>query len=185
MKPLEGLFWEEIAEMIHAENLLLKWIPKMRQAASEKLKACFDEYLQDSQIQSERAIQMLVSFKSSSREKKNEAMMGLLLRAQQFIQRTGPGPALDAALISLARRITSYTTTCYENLVSWAEVLAQKETAQALEEMVASEKESGKRFKAIQQKCNAEAAQQMVDSPRAKSHATKRAKEPIERWGEW
>ncbi len=171
--------------MIHAESLLLKWIPRMREAATERLKGCFDQYFQESQKQSERAMQMLASFKSSSREKKNEGMMGLLARAQQLVQRIGPGPTLDAALLSIGRRVASYNAASYESLVIWAELLGQKQALGLLEQMLESEKESGKRLKAMQQKCNAEAAEQSIDSPRAKNRAPKRIKEPVERWGEF
>ena len=37
MKPLEKIFWEELAEMVHVEEMLLKALPKMRDAMETEI----------------------------------------------------------------------------------------------------------------------------------------------------
>ena len=50
MKPLEKVFWDEMGELLHVEELLLKSLPKMKEAAlSEELKECLEGYSEEVQ----------------------------------------------------------------------------------------------------------------------------------------
>ena len=170
--------------MVHTEELLLKWIPKMRDGVSEDLKNDFSEYLVESQEQLKRAQAIVLLFKIPSREKKSEGMMGLLLRVQQLILRVGKGPTLDAAMIALRTKIMTHNQVSYENLEHWAKALGYDETSSELELMAEVEKKSRNRAKPLQRKCDMQAASQLFDSPLRKERATKRLKEPVERWGD-
>ncbi|HTG44822.1 MAG TPA: DUF892 family protein [Verrucomicrobiae bacterium] len=188
MKPLEKVFWDEIAEMLHVEELLLKSLPKMRDAAtSETLKTTLESYRVAAQGQAQRIREVFDSFDLPKREKKCDAMMGLLVKGQQMMQRSGSSATLDAALVSLSRRINGYKVVSYQSVAAWAKLFKQKEIAKGLEKTAKAEQEAGAEFDGLTIEMNASAAEQMEDSVRPPVARPKRPKELVEgaRWGEW
>jgi ferritin-like metal-binding protein YciE len=189
MKPLEKVFWDELAEMLHVEELLLKSLPKMKEAShSEDLKEAFDDYRVEVQAQSKRVRDLFQLFELPPREKKCDAMMGLLVRGQQLMQRSGSSPALDAALLCQTRKITGYKLAAYGSLAVWAKGMQEKEAARALEKSLTSEEKSDAKIEALLAPCNSEAAKQNEEvARRPVPRAPKRTKEFAEgaRWGDW
>src|SRR5688500_4516148 len=96
MKPLNKVFWDEMAEMLHIKEMLLKALHRMNSAATKpELKKALDAYRLDAQKQGEKLRETFQSSEMFAREKKCDGMMGVLLKGQQIMQRTGPGPTLD------------------------------------------------------------------------------------------
>ena len=189
MKPLEKVFWDEMGELLHVEELLLKSLPKMKEAvSSEPLKAALEEYRETVQAQSTRVRDVFQLFEVPPREKKCDAMMGLLTRGQQLMQRSGPGGALDAALVCQARKIIGYKIAAYDGVSDWARQLQAKEVGKTLDKSLKAEKEIAGDFEALTAACNSEAAKQAEETARKPIVRTpKRPKEFAEgaRWGEW
>ena len=177
-----------MAEMAHAEELLLKWLPKMRDAVhSAELKKAFEQYLPETQGQLEKVKTIFELHEVQSREKKCEAMLGLLSRAQQLMQRSGAGPALDAALISVARKVTAQTSASYEILAKWAKLLDDKKVVKTLEKISEVEEQASKRFQQLQANHDRDAFEQLLDSPRKTGRAVRKPGELVEKssWNGW
>lgn len=189
MKPLEKVFWDEMAELLHVEELLLKSLPKMKEASfSEDLKEALEDYRVEVQGQSKRVRDLFQLFELPPREKKCDAMMGLLIRGQQLMQRSGPGPALDAALICQTRKIIGYTVAAYASVAAWAKAMQEKEAARALEKSFHIEQKAAESFETLAAPSINEAAKQAEEAARRPiPRAPKRPKEFAEgaRWGEW
>ena len=190
MKPLEKVFWEEMAEMLHIKEMLLKALLRMDAATtSSTLKEALAAYRGEAQKQGEKLRKIFQSLDVAAREKKCDCMMGILLNGQQMIQRMGPGPALDAILLGLCRKVTGYNVACYGSLVSWARALVQSEnqTVNALKELLRTEMEADLRFSRLAAECDRDAANQTADSPRPAATARKPARELAEagRWSQW
>jgi ferritin-like metal-binding protein YciE len=189
MKPLEKVFWDELAEMLHVEELLLKSLPKMKEAAlSGDLKEALEEYRTEVQTQSKRVRDLFQLFEVPPREKKCDAMMGLLTRGQQLMQRSGPGAALDAALICQTRKIVGYKVAAYSTMAAWAKCLQEKEAARALEKSTNFETSSLQVIDALVADCNSEATKQIEESARRPvPRVAKKTREFAEgsRWGDW
>lgn len=189
MKPLEKVLLDELAEMLHVEELLLKSLPKMKEAAlSADLKEALENYRVEVQAQSKRVRDLFQLLEVPPREKKCDAMMGLLIRGQQLMQRSGPGAALDAALICQSRKIVGYKVVAYSSLTSWAKCLQEKEAARALEKSLTFETASADVMDALVADCNSEAVKQTEESARRPiPRAAKRTREFAEgsRWGDW
>ena len=189
MKPLEKVFWDEMGELLHVEELLLKSLPKMKEAASaENLKETLEEYREVVQEDAKRVRDVFQLYEVPPREKKCDAMMGLLTRGQQLMQRSGPGAALDAALVSQARKIVSYKVVAYDGVSDWARQLQAREVAKTLDKTLKVERESATEFENLAEGCNSEAAKQVEETARKPIvRAPKRTKEMAEgaRWGEW
>jgi ferritin-like metal-binding protein YciE len=188
MKPLEKFFWEELAEMAHTEELLLKWLPKMRDAVcSPDLKQLLEKYLANVHEQLHQVKSFFEWYEVHAREKKSESMMGLLSRGQQLMQRSGSGPALDAALVATVRKIAEHNRLSYDNLAGWARALEEKKLIKPLEKLSALEDQIQKKFESIQDEHDREAADQMADSPRRTGRVVKKTRELVEgnSWGNW
>lgn len=190
MKPLEKVFWDEIGELLHVEELLLKSLPKMKEAAtSEPLKEAIEEYRESVQEGAKRVRDVFQLYEVPPREKKCDAMMGLLTRGQQLMQRSGPGASLDASLVAQTRKIIGYKLAAYEAVADWARQLHAKEVAKTLDKSFKAENENASEFQGIAPDCNAEAAKQSEETARKPiTRAARRPKEYAEgsaRWGEW
>ena len=191
MKPLEKAFWDEMAEMLHIKEMSLKALHRMNAVVTRpELKKALDAYRLDSQKQGEKLREMFQAAEMFAREKKCDGMMGVLLKGQQIMQRTGPSPMLDAALLSLCRKITAYNLASQTTLVSWAKLAkAEPETMSTLKELLRIETQADQRFLRITSECDAEAADQEVEPTRRAAPAPPRkpTKELAEtaRWGAW
>jgi ferritin-like metal-binding protein YciE len=191
MKPLHKVFWDEMAEMLHVQEMLLKALPRMSAAAEgAAFKEALEAYRLDLQKQSEKLRLIFRFFEMFAREKKCDGMMGLLVKGQQLIQRTGRGPALDAALLSVCRKITGYTQAAYSSLHLWSKLIMKSEpaTVTSLKELLRNEMEADLRFSRLAAECDLEAANQAVESVRRASVPSRKvAREHADagRWGEW
>jgi ferritin-like metal-binding protein YciE len=191
MKPLNKVFWDEMAEMLHIKEMLLKALHRMNSAATRpEFKKALDAYRIDCQKQGEKLRETFESAEMFAREKKCDGMMGVLLKGQQIMQRTGQGPTLDAALLSMCRKITAYNLASYSSLLSWSKLLmkGEPETVATLKELLRIETDADARFSRLVSDCDLSAAGQDVDSVRrAPAPPRKPAKELAEtaRWGAW
>ena len=115
--------------------------------------------------------------------------MGLLTRGQQLMQRSGPGAALDAALVCQAQKILGYKVAAYEAVADWAKQFHAKEAAKTLEKSLKVETKTAGEFQDAAAGYNAEAAKQEEETAR-KAPPKPAAKKPKEfaegsRWGAW
>jgi ferritin-like metal-binding protein YciE len=189
MKPLEKIFWDEMGELLHVEELLLKSLPKMKEAAAaENLKETLEEYREAVQAGAKRVRDVFLLYEVPPREKKCDAMMGLLTRGQQLMQRSGTGAALDAALVGQLRKVLGYKVAAYDAVADWARKLHAREVAKNLDKSLKAESEFSTEFEELAEECNEEASKQVEETARKVVRAAKRPKEYAEggtRWGEW
>ena len=191
MRPLHKLFWDEMAEMLHINEMLLKALPRMSAAAEAvAFKEAAESYRIEVQTQSEKLRLIFHFFEMFAREKKCDAMLGLLGRGQQLIQRTGRGPALDAGLLSICRKITGYNRAAYGSLHSWAKLIMCEEPdmVNSLKELFRKEMDADLRFSRLASACDGAASDQKVESVRRATTARRKVcKElpDLARWGEW
>jgi ferritin-like metal-binding protein YciE len=169
MKPLNKVFWDEMAEMLHVKEMLLKALHRMNTAVTRPgLKEMLEAYKTDVQEQNGKLREMFENCEMFPREKKCDGMMGMLLKGQQIVQRTGEGPVLDAALLSLCRKITAYNLVSLNALLSWAKLImpTENETLKTLKELVRIEMDADLRFSRLSGECDLQASKQDGDSPR-------------------
>ena len=191
MRPLHKLFWDEMAEMLHIEEMLLKALPRMSTAAEGvAFKEAIEAYRLAVETQSEKLRLILRFFEMLAREKKCDGMIGLLGKGQQLIQRTGHGPTLDAALLAVCRKITGYNQAAYRSLHSWAKLFMsdEQEMMNSLKELLRNEMEADLRFSRIANGCDLAASNQTVESVRRGTGQPRKVPKELPdlaRWGEW
>lgn len=169
MKPLEKIFWDEVAEMLHLEGMLAKSVPKMQTAVeNEPLKELFTTYRTIVDANLAKLSEMLQLFELPVREKKNDCAMALLTKVQQTSQRIGQGPVLDAVLLSLMRKVIASKVSNYTALTAWAKLLSDghNNPVTIFESFTAGEVQFDAKLKRLAPKCDAAAAEQEIESAR-------------------
>jgi len=140
---LRELFVDELKDIIYAERLLVKSLPKMAKNATEpKLVSALEEHLAVTEGQVQRLEQVFELLGESARGKKCDAMEGLIKEAEGVMEETEEGPVRDAAIISAGQKVEHYEIASYGTLVAFAKTLGEDEVAGLLEQTLAEEKEA-------------------------------------------
>jgi len=140
---LRELFIDELKDILNAERVLVKALPKMARNASEpKLVMALEEHLAVTEGQVQRLEQVFELLGETARGKKCEAMEGLVKEAEGVMEETEQGPVRDAGIISAAQKVEHYEIASYGTLVAFAKTLGEDEVAGLLEQTLAEEKEA-------------------------------------------
>ncbi|MBK4714192.1 MULTISPECIES: YciE/YciF ferroxidase family protein [Tenebrionibacter/Tenebrionicola group] len=151
IKTLEDLFIHELSDVYSAEKQITRALPKMARAATdEKLKAAFQQHLEETQGQIER-LDELVDKTEGVRIKrmKCHALEGLVEEAQEIIESVDAGPVRDAGLIGAAQKVEHYEIAAYGTLHALATQLGYQHAAQLLAQTLQEEKETDKKLTGI------------------------------------
>lgn len=133
-KGLQELYVDELKDLHNAENQLVKALPKMAKAASsEKLRAGFEEHLQQTKGHVSRLEQIFESLGESPKGKKCKGMEGLVEEGSEIIDEDLEDGVKDAGLIGAAQRVEHYEIAAYGTVKAFAETLGHSEHASLLE----------------------------------------------------
>ena len=145
MKNLSDAFYDELRDLLSAEKQLLKALPKMaKKAASEELKAGFEEHLAQTEKQVERLEHVFEEIGKAAKAKKCEAMAGLIEEASSMMEEEADPDVMDAILISCAQKVEHYEIASYGTLCTWAKLLGFKRAKELLGETLNEEEQTDK-----------------------------------------
>src|SRR6185295_7315770 len=114
LDSLENLFVHELKDLLSAEKQLVKALPKMAKgAASDALRAAFEEHLVQTKGHVERLEQIFVLLDKPSRAEHCKAMEGLVEEGSDLLEEEGSPMVKDAALIGAAQRVEHYEIAAY------------------------------------------------------------------------
>lgn len=138
---LQDLLIEEMRDVYHAEQQLLKALPKMAKAAqSERLKEVFERHLEETEQQIERLEQAFEALEEQPKAKTCKAMQGLLEEAKGMMEDHKESALGDAALIAAAQKVEHYEIATYGTLCTWCDLLGLDEASDLLKETLDEEK---------------------------------------------
>jgi ferritin-like metal-binding protein YciE len=142
ISTLNELFVEELRDLYDAEKQLTRALPKMaKAAASDKLRAAFQEHLQQTEGHVERLEQIFEALGEKATGKKCAAMAGLVKEGEEIASDTEE-QVRDAGLIAAAQKVEHYEIAGYGTARTHAELLGQDDAVQLLEETLNEEKET-------------------------------------------
>lgn len=148
MHQLNDLCLEQLGNLYHVENLLLKSLPKMAESAqSSDLKELFESHLVETKRQAARLQRVFKFFRQEARERKCDAMLAILLEGKRTMEKYKNSPILDAALLCLAQKVEHFEIVTYETLIAWAKGLEHDEMVEMLQQSLAEEQSAAKRLK--------------------------------------
>ena len=145
MNSLRELYVEELRDLYSAENQILKALPRMIRAASNKdLQRAFTLHERQTQQHVKRLDRIFRMLDESSRGKKCKGMEGLLEEGQELIKERPEPEVLDAGLIAAAQRVEHYEMAGYGTVRTYARQLGEEEQANLLQETLNEEGETDK-----------------------------------------
>ena len=150
MKSLRDLYVEELKDLYNAEQQILKALPKMVRAASDRdLQRAFSQHEKQTQRQVKRLERIFRQLGETPRGKKCKGMEGLLEEGKDLIQERPEPDVLDAGLISAAQRVEHYEIAGYGTVRAYAQLLGEEEHVALLQETLDEEGETDKKLTAL------------------------------------
>lgn len=133
LPTLHALLIDELKDLFHAENQLIKALPKMARAArNPELKAGFTAHLAQTRGHVARLARALQTLGQPAKGKVCPAMLGLVEEGAEAIALKGPDSVRDAALIGAAQRVEHYEMAGYGTARAFARALGENEVAELL-----------------------------------------------------
>ena len=109
LDTLEGLFIDQLKDMLHAEKQLVRALPRMAKAASApELQSAITQHLRETQNQVQRLERVFRELDETPRTKVCRGMLGLVEEGKEILEQEGEDAVVDAALISAAQRVEHY-----------------------------------------------------------------------------
>ena len=155
---LKELYVDELKDLYSAESQLVKALPKLaKAAASEELRAGFEEHLEQTKGHVQRLEQIFEMLDESPKGKKCKGMEGLIEEGSEIMEEDFEDALLDAALIGAAQRVEHYEIAAYGTVRAFAEELGESEQASLLAETLEEEKETDEKLTELAKQINVEA----------------------------
>lgn len=141
LTSLDELLVHELKDLLSAEKQLVKALPKMAKgAASEELRAAFEEHLEQTKGHVQRLDKAFEILGKTARAEHCKAMEGLIQEGSDLLAEEGEPMVKDAALIGAAQRVEHYEIAAYGTSRTLAELVGHKDIARLLQETLDEEK---------------------------------------------
>jgi ferritin-like metal-binding protein YciE len=141
LETLKDLYIHELKDLYSAERQLVKALPKMAKAATNKeLAAGFQEHLEQTKEHADRLEQILSNHKETVRGPKCKGMEGVIAEGAEMIEEEADAEVKDAGLIAAAQRVEHYEMAGYGTARTYADILGDKEGANILQTTLEEEK---------------------------------------------
>jgi Mn-containing catalase len=162
MELLQELLTEELKDLLHAENQLVKALPKMAKAAKDAdLRAAFEDHLEQTKGHVERLKEAFEMMDEKPKAKPCKGMAGLVEEGQEVItegKQMEEAPA-DLALIGAAQRVEHYEIAAYGTARAIAEQMDRQDIVKLLSQTLAEEEEADQLLTKLAQPLLEEAGQ--------------------------
>ena len=147
MDTLKDLYVHELKDLYSAENQLIKALPKMAKAATNRqLSAAFRQHLEQTKRHASRLEQILKGQDESTRGPKCEGMEGLIAEGDKMAKEDGEDEVRDAGLIAAAQRVEHYEIAGYGCARTYAQLLGDKKGTRLLETTLQEEGNTDKKL---------------------------------------
>jgi ferritin-like metal-binding protein YciE len=147
LETLKDLYIHELKDLYSAEKQIIKALPKMVKAATNKqLAAGFKGHLEQTKEHAARLEKILDRHDESTDGPKCEGMEGVLREGDEMIEEDAEDEVRDAGLIAAAQRVEHYEIAGYGCARTYAELLGDQQGAQLLEITLTEESDTDKKL---------------------------------------
>ncbi len=123
-ESLQKLYLNELRDLMSAEHMILKALPKMAEKATHPgLKDGFRLHEQQTRQHVQRLEQLFSMIGAKAEEKECKGMKGIIEEGQEVMKEYSDSDVLDAALIAAAQRVEHYEIAAYGCVRTYANVL--------------------------------------------------------------
>lgn len=131
---LSKAFVLELKDLYSVEKQLLRALPKMAKAATnKKLAASFTTHLEQTKEHAERLEQLLEELGETTRGEKCKGIEGIIEEAADMMEKDVTPEVMDALLVSGAQRAEHYEISGYGTAIAFAETLGLKDAVEVLQ----------------------------------------------------
>src|ERR1700736_4427313 len=119
LNSLADLFENELRDMYDAEHQIIKALPKVIDAVSDRaLGEALQAHLKETHGQVKRLEQVFQLLEIDAQGRPCDGMAGILKKGAALIAKDGEEAVLDAAFIGAAQRVEHYEITAYGALIA-------------------------------------------------------------------
>jgi ferritin-like metal-binding protein YciE len=145
LETLRDLFLNELRDMYHAEKQLVRALPRMAKAAdSAELRKAIEKHLGETENQVQRLEGVFQSIGETARAKACKGMAGIVEEGKEMLEEDGQEPVIDAAIIAAAQKVEHYEIASYGCLITYADLLGEREASRLLKQNLAEEEATDK-----------------------------------------
>ena len=179
MSDPQELFLHELADVLGAEKLILKMLPKLASEASDReLKQGFKRHERETKQQIKNLEQVFKSLRKRVKAENCPAAQGLKKEHDDFMKEEKPEQDVaNSFLTGAAARTEHYEIAAYTGLVTMARAMGEKEAVRLLDENLKQEKQMLKDADAIAKRlaeAGAKKANAQQPATRSRSSSTGR-----------
>ena len=147
---LRDAFLDELRDAYDAERQLTKALPKMAKAASSpKLRAAFEEHLEETRGQVDRLEQIFQNLDEKVRGKHCDGIAGIIEEGKSVMEEDFDEATMDACLIAGGQRAEHYEMAAYGTLIAWAKALGHMDAVDLLQQTLDEEKTADEKLTAL------------------------------------
>ena len=155
LNTLQHLYIHELKDLYSAEKQLVKALPKMAKAATDKeLAAGFQKHLGETKVHAERLEKILKSHNETTRGPKCKGMEGVVAEGAEMIEEEADDEVRDAGLIAAAQRVEHYEMAGYGTARAYARLLGDTDGAALLQQTLEEESATDKKLTEAAKKIN-------------------------------
>jgi ferritin-like metal-binding protein YciE len=141
MENLQDLMKEDLKDVLHAENQIIKALPKMIKTASNpQLQQAFQMHLEQTKGHVSRIEEVMGMMGMPVKGKTCKAMQGIIEEGKEVMGEDAQDDVMDAALIGAAQKVEHYEIATYGTLCTYAELLGLREAKRLLGQNLEEEK---------------------------------------------
>jgi len=142
MSDPRELFLHELGDILYAENVLVKALPKLAQEASDdELRAGFEEHLEQTKQHVRNIERAFEALGEKAKAEKCPGIEGIKAEHDEFMQQEEPSPEVaNLFLTGAGSRAEHYEIAAYTSLLISANALGETECASLLNENLEQEK---------------------------------------------
>ncbi len=144
MTQARELFVHELGDLLYAENMLVKALPKMaEEATDDELRAGFTEHLDQTRAQVDRLKRSFASLGEKAAAEQCPGIEGIIQEHDEFMKENDPSAEIcDLFLTGAGARTEHYEIAAYSGLIAMARALGEREVVELLGESLREEKEA-------------------------------------------
>ncbi len=156
------LFLHELGDVLYAERVLVKALPKLQKEASDpELARAFKTHLAETKQHVTNVEQAFKALGERPKAEKCPGIEGIKREHDEFVAKESPSPeVLNAFLTGAGARTEHYEIAAYEGLITSARAMGEREVANLLAENLGQEKEALKLMKSIAKRLATQSAKQ-------------------------
>lgn len=142
-ESLKDLYLDELRDIYDAENVIVKALPKMADAASSsELRSAFTQHLEQTKGHVTRLERIFEGTGEKPKAKKCDGVRGIIDEGEDLMGQKAEPSIMDAGLIAGAQRVEHYEMAVYGSLRNWASRIGNSQAVSLLEETLTEEKEA-------------------------------------------